>query len=358
MKILVWHWGRRGAGPIFAVRLSAALNAQLSLPEDATILAGANPPPCEWREPTYKTKLGYVARRLLGPLFRFRTMAQLRSLAPDFALCAMPALLDAQMLAALATLRIDYGVIVHDAVPHPGDKLSFLALNQTPLLRRAKHLFCLSTHVQEQLQDQGFGKDGQTLTRLWHPPFTFEEAIPDIQPTMSPKLLYFGRLSSYKGLDLLADALELLGTTSTFTLRICGDGPPMPVLERFKRMTGVIVEHRWFADEELPSLLAWADAVVLPYREASQSGVAALALAAGRFVLATKVGGLPEQLANQPRARFCEPKADSIAQGLLGLCKQLAHLPPKVEALPMGWEAMGRAIRAVCERDIQTLGPG
>ena len=42
-------------------------------------------------------------------------------------------------------------------------------------------------------------------------------------------------------------------------------------------MPGVTVERRWFGDEELPDLLGWADALVLPYREASQSGVAALA---------------------------------------------------------------------------------
>lgn len=355
MKILVWHWGRRGAGPIFAVRLSAALNAQLSLPEDAEILAGENPPPCEWREPTYKTKLGYVARRLFGPLLRFRTMGQLRSLAPDFALCAMPALLDSQMLAALTGLRIDYGVIVHDAAAHPGDKLSFLALNQKPLLRGAKHLFCLSAHVEKQLQDQGLGKGGQTLTKLWHPPFTFDVSISDAKPTTKPNLLYFGRLSSYKGLDLLADALELLGDTRIFTLHICGNGPSLPALEQFRQMPGVVVEHRWFADEELPTLLAEADAVVLPYREASQSGVAALALAAGRFVLATKVGGLPEQLANQPRALLCEPNAGSIAQGLLDLCKCLSQPLPKIKPLSLDWEAMAQAIRTVCERGDQEL---
>lgn len=351
MKLLVWHWGRRGAGPIFAVRLARGLNAQLSLPDGAEILEGSRAPHCDWREPTYKTKWGYIVQRLLGPFYRLRTIAHLRAIAPDFALCAMPALLDTRMVGALKALQISYGVIVHDATAHPGDKLSFLALNQIQLLRGAKHLFCLSTHVEQQLLGQGFGKNGQTLTKLWHPPFTFEAAIPEIQPTTKPKLLYFGRLSSYKGLDLFADALEMLGNSQAFTVRICGDGPSIPVLERFRRISGVSVEHRWFTDEELPGLLTWADAVVLPYREASQSGVAALALAAGRFVLATKVGGLPEQLANQPMALFCEPEAADIAQGLVNLAACLLDPPPKIQAPTMDWESMAQEIRAVCEGD-------
>ena len=131
----------------------------------------------------------------------------------------------------------------------------------------------------------------------------------------------------------------------------------MPVLERFRQMPGVAVEHRWFTDEELPDLLAWADAVILPYREASQSGVAALALETGRFVLATKVGGLPEQLANQPRALLCEAEADNIAQGLLHLTQCLLGPFPQTPAPTMGWEAMAQEIRAVCGRGICESNP-
>ena len=115
-------------------------------------------------------------------------------------------------------------------------------------------------------------------------------------------------------------------------------------------MAGVSVERRWFADAELPGLLAWADALVLPYREASQSGVAALALAAGRHVLATTVGGLPEQLGGQPRAILCAPNAPAIAKGLLELTQLLAQPASAAAAAAPGWHAMAAAIAAVIER--------
>jgi glycosyltransferase involved in cell wall biosynthesis len=75
-------------------------------------------------------------------------------------------------------------------------------------------------------------------------------------------------------------------------------------------------------EDEIGELLSWSDAVVLPYREASQSGVAAAALAAGRFVLATRVGGLPEQLAGYTRALLCEPTVSGVIDGLRRLLER------------------------------------
>jgi glycosyltransferase involved in cell wall biosynthesis len=350
MKTLVWHWGRRGAGPIFAARLAEALNglpgqsAVLSLPSGAEILAGPDAPPCDWREPTYASRLGFIAKRLSSPLSRPRTIGHLRRLAPDIALCAMPALLDSRMVAALRGLSIPYAVIVHDATAHPGDGLNFLALDQIRLLRRAKHLFCLSLHVETALRDQGFGAGGQTLAKLWHPPLELASAIPPLRPTSRPRLLYFGRLLPYKGLDLLADALEVLGDNRNFELRVCGDGPNNAALDRLGAMAGVSVERRWFTDSELPELLTWSDALVLPYREASQSGVAALALAAGRYLLATAVGGLPEQLAGEETALLCTPTAPEIAHGLLQLTQRLARPCPVSNGGTPGWQSMAAAI--------------
>jgi glycosyltransferase involved in cell wall biosynthesis len=74
-------------------------------------------------------------------------------------------------------------------------------------------------------------------------------------------------------------------------------------------------------EDEVSTLLNWADIVVLPYREASQSGIAPTALAAGRRVIATRVGGLAEQLADNPLATLCEPDAASLAAAIAHVLK-------------------------------------
>ncbi len=82
-------------------------------------------------------------------------------------------------------------------------------------------------------------------------------------------------------------------------LRVVGSGPESDALAALRSTPGVTVENRWVPDEEVAALIAWADAVVLPYVEASQSGVAPGAIAAGRIVVATRVGGLTEQLSDR-----------------------------------------------------------
>ena len=60
------------------------------------------------------------------------------------------------------------------------------------------------------------------------------------------------------------------------------------------------------SEEEVAALLGWADGLVLSHREASQSGVAAAAIAARRWVIATRVGGLAEQLGRERMAVLCD----------------------------------------------------
>ena len=66
----------------------------------------------------------------------------------------------------------------------------------------------------------------------------------------------------------------------------------------YKGLNGVQVHNRWLDDAEIGSFMANSDFAVLPYVEASQSGVAPLAFGRGRTVIATPVGGLPEQIRN------------------------------------------------------------
>ena len=76
-----------------------------------------------------------------------------------------------------------------------------------------------------------------------------------------------------------------------------------------------------------PTRRSWADALVLSYREASQSGVAAAAIAAGRWVIATNVGGIGEQLGQENLARLCDPDPASLANTL---GKFLESPPPAI----------------------------
>jgi glycosyltransferase involved in cell wall biosynthesis len=226
------------------------------------------------------------------------------------------------MALALQRLKVPMVVLVHDADHHPGDGQPLQMRLQRALCRRAAAVGALSSHVGARLVAQGLaGVADRPLIQLRFPPLpiVLPAAMPDRKDGLH--LLSFGRLLPYKGLDLLADALAQLGPQPGLFVRVVGAGPESAELERLRSMPNVTVENRWVPETELGTLLTSADALVLPYREASQSGVAALALAAGRRVVATRVGGLAEQLGSEPLATLCDPNAAALAKALADLIR-------------------------------------
>jgi len=325
MKVLVWQWGRRGAGPLMAVALSRALaelpgtEVVLSLSTTAELLTLPGAPRNDLPVQTYKSRLGFVRRLLQTPWTLPGLIRSIRMSGADVALCAMPAPLDFVMASALRRAGIPYAVMVHDAQLHPGDAFPMQIALQRRLLARADLLFALSTHVAGQLRAQGL-RPGQPLLQASLPPFVFGPVPPPVRSHGGRlRLLSFGRLMPYKGLDLLAEAMTRLDRPDDFELRVVGAGPDSPDLARLRALPKVTVENRWVPEGELNELLGWADALVLTHREASQSGVAAAALAARRLLVATRVGGLAEQLAGQDAAILCTPDPDSIANAIARL---------------------------------------
>jgi len=333
MRILVWQWGRFGAAPRFAAALAEALRSLpdtqvvLSLASSAELLRTHDAPACELPVATYSGLAGFLWRAACTPLAARGLAGRIASFHPDIAVCAMPGPLDLLMVAALRRLNLRFIVIVHDADRHPGDGLPLQMWLQRALCRRAAAVGALTGHVAARLRAQGLaGSPSRPLLLLSHPPMAFDvpPRTPEADATL--RLLSFGRLLPYKGLDLLAEALHRLGPRPGLAVRIVGQGPETAALDALRALPGVTVENRWVPEHEIGGLLGWSDVLVLPYREASQSGVAAAAIAAGRRVLATRVGGLAEQLAGEPGAVLCDPDATSLVDALEGLL-QMPRLP-------------------------------
>jgi glycosyltransferase involved in cell wall biosynthesis len=329
VKILVWQWGRYGGAQRNAVDWATGFAAvpgfasALSLSAQAEILRGPHPPAPDLLVSTYTNAAGYALRLLTLPWFIPWLTKRVRALAPDIALCAMPGPLDLAMAIALRRLGIKMAVVVHDADPHPGDGFPLQMLLQRELVKRADAVVALSDHVARRLGEQGL-LDHKPLLRTVLPQAPFA-GLPPVRGHDGPfRLLSFGRLLAYKGLDMLAAALAEVLPGTDIVVRVVGQGPESPELDALRRLPRVTVENRWVQEEEIADLLAWADGVVLSHREASQSGVAAAALAARRFLVATRVGGLTEQAAGDPAAILC----DVSAQGLAAAIRDVLKLPP------------------------------
>lgn len=128
-------------------------------------------------------------------------------------------------------------------------------------------------------------------------------------------VLYAGRLSHEKGVDVLIDSLA----GSRLELRIAGDGPQRGALERLARDRGVpAVFLGHLAPDRLAAELEAARVVAVPSTWPENCPLIVLeAMAAGRPVVATGVGGLPELVADGETGLLVRPGDPTSLAGAL-----------------------------------------
>ena len=163
-----------------------------------------------------------------------------------------------------------------------------------------------------------------------------------------PVVLCFGLMRPYKGIDLLLEAWQGIDDAE---LWIAGM-PRMDITPlRAAAPPNVRFFPRFITDGELPGYFRRADLVVLPYREIDQSGVLFTALAFGRPLLLSDVGGFPEVAATGAARTFPAGDASALAaslRSLLGDRTALAAMAENATALaqgPYSWAAVaGRTL--------------
>jgi glycosyltransferase involved in cell wall biosynthesis len=103
-------------------------------------------------------------------------------------------------------------------------------------------------------------------------------------------------MEAYKGLEVLLCAAEsLVARGVAFSLHLAGVGPELDRLRaRFQRLPDVVIHDRILRPSEAIEEFQEACVVVLPYLDASQSGVTAAAFGNGRPVVASRVGGISD----------------------------------------------------------------
>jgi glycosyltransferase involved in cell wall biosynthesis len=146
-------------------------------------------------------------------------------------------------------------------------------------------------------------------------------AAPDI-PEEDGMILFFGRIWEYKGLEYLIRAEPLITARRPDALIvIAGRGEDF---EHYRRMMihpdRFVVENRYISESEVAQFFRRASVIVLPYIEASQSGVIPVAYTYGKPVVATTVGGLPESVIDGCTGYLVPPRDEvALADAILKL---------------------------------------
>lgn len=204
---------------------------------------------------------------------------------------------------------------VHDGVMHYGErdviqeKLQFLAI------QKATDIIFLTDYVKNLVSERI--KIKANINVIPHGILELSGVIKHKPPKEKLSILFLGRVSKYKGVELLLQAMDYLDYAFIDRVVIAGKSNYDINYPNHKYLE---VIDKWLSEDEIITLLNNSDVIVLPYLEASQSGVVTFAIGAQIPVICTNVGGLKEQLGSNS-AVFVEPDALSIAHGVNLLAK-------------------------------------
>jgi glycosyltransferase involved in cell wall biosynthesis len=183
------------------------------------------------------------------------------------------------------------------------------------LLGRMDAIVTLSEYGARRLREEA-GVPAERIRVIPHGAFDYltrlhdEADLPgDLAAVEGPVVLCFGLVRPYKGVDVL---LEAFRSVEGAELWIVGRplGMSLEPLYELAARAGTTIRFvpRFIAENEIPAFFRRADLVVLPHRDAEQSGVLYVALAFGKPIVVSGVGGLREVAESHGAARVVEPE--------------------------------------------------
>jgi glycosyltransferase involved in cell wall biosynthesis len=186
-----------------------------------------------------------------------------------------------------------------------------------PLLRRTDGVVVHSRFDREALRET-YALASLPVEIALHGPFDHRAVPAARRPAAGDgicRLLFFGTIRPYKGLEDLVEAFALL--PERFRLTVVGETwegwtLPAALIASSPARDRITFVNRYVADAEVDGFFADADVVVLPYRRSSASGPLHIAMSHGVPVVVTAVGGLVEAAEQYSGARFA-PAAEPAA---------------------------------------------
>jgi glycosyltransferase involved in cell wall biosynthesis len=326
LRVLLWYWGKRGGGCHYTAGLAESLSGFPGIHVEATLSTIA-----EGRariEAAVARTYPLAVHTLRGAAGVGMGLTGLRrvlsSASPDVVLHTMVNPLTPLGLRSIRRTNVHVVTVVHDARPHRGDEHLLMDRAVRTAIRQSDGLIAPSDEVAGTIASMG--PCGPILTF----PLGHHMTLPDLWDS-NGGVLFFGRLREYKGLDLLADAWGDLPHRAGIELRIVGEGADDLHGLHALRKHGALITNAWVSDLDLAKTLSRTRLIVLPYREATQSGVIEMARAARIPVLTTDVGAFRRQVG--PMGLVVPPTVEGLKNGLHRLLSRPEDLAQLHEAL-------------------------
>lgn len=317
--VLINYTGRRGGGPLDAIEMTKGL-----LKQDCEIIAILSQDienKKEWEllklkelifVPTYQTKFQFVFSTIRFWINgRRKLKKRLRGYKIDIIYCPMITFWTKMINDCFTDCKVI--VVNHDPLPHSGDKYAkWMKLLSTESVYLDADRIVVHTQKFVPYVEDRYNKRGQViyipLGRHDCYKKTSNEGIYQYDPQKT-NYIFFGTFSKYKGIDILLEAYQsICKDRDDVSLSIYGSGDFSPYQNLANRVSNLTVVNKWISDEDVANIFAGENLImVLPYIDATQSGVVLVAMDFGVPIIATDVGGLAEQIENNVTGILVEP---------------------------------------------------
>jgi len=217
---------------------------------------------------------------------------------------------------------------LHDPVPHTGEGSWKISLPNFLFFKLPfKKYFIFYSDFARKLFIQNYPQVAAQKLLVKMQPYSYFKDQANTAPVPGSHILFFGRVSPYKGADVLLKAMpEVFEEFPDEQLVIAGKSSNGYILTNdlpVEHKNNITVINRYIPNDELVSLISNAKFIVCPYLDATQSGVLMTAFALNKTVIATSVGSFPEFITNNLNGLLVTPAnpaalAQSIASALRG----------------------------------------
>jgi glycosyltransferase involved in cell wall biosynthesis len=254
--------------------------------------------------------------------------------------------------------EVPHVITVHDPSPHPGLVHGMSNLWETVSANRAARCVVLGRTFVEEMRSRGVA--ASRIDVIPHALLSvYGDASNDKPIARLPQsLLFFGRITAYKGLEVLIRSFrQLQAKWPEARLNIVGEGDLRPYSRLLEGLDRVTVVNRWVDDREVAAIFQSAEIVIVPYTSASQSGIVALAANYACPVIATRVGAIPEQVRDGETGILVEPDSSDALAAAIDRCLADSSLRDRLgrrladEARErVNWEATSQAYLESCRK--------
>ncbi len=211
-------------------------------------------------------------------------------------------------------------ITLHDPKPHSGENSWKTDLKFNLYIPKAK-AFVLYSKYSKSLLKKVYPKVNVPINCIQLLPFSFMSNYLPKERKLDSSILFFGRLSPYKGIDLLLNAIPIvLEKYPNQQFVIAGSTSydfNFDETQISKIKNNITIINKYLSLEEVAALIDKSAFVVCPYRDATQSGVLSTTFAFGKTAITSNVGSFSEYITDGINGLISEPEASDLAKKII-----------------------------------------